>query len=200
MKRPKTAGLNKLLLALVLTFLLGACAAPGFRVEVTRFHEIGVPRGERVLIAPAEGLEAGLEFENYAAQLEQYLANYGYSPSQEGRPQLNATFGYFAEADPNYYVPRGPRLGIGVGGGGRHVGVGAGTTIDFDEDNEIYFRHTITLILTQAGSGKRVYEGSASGHTRGEYMPGMMPKLLAALFINWPGPSGTTETIKLPEN
>ena len=200
MKRPKIMGLNRLLLALALTLLLGACAAPGFRAEVTRFHEIDVPRGERVLIVPTEGLEAGLEFENYAAQLEQYLANYGYLPSQEGRPQLRATFGYFAKADPNYYVPSGPTLGIGVGGGGNNVGVGAGTTIDFDDDDEIYFRHTITLVLTEAGSGKRVYEGSASGHTRGEYMPGMIPKLLGALFINWPGPSGTTEILKLPEN
>lgn len=200
MKRLKFAGLNKLLLALALTFLLGACAAPGFRAEVTRFHEIDVPRGERIAIESAEGLVAGLEFENYAAQLEQYLVNYGYLPVQDGAPQLRATFGYFAEADPNYYVPSGPSLGIGVGGGGRHVGVGASTIVDFSDDEEIYFRHTITLVLTEVGSGKRIYEGSASGHARGEYMPGMMPKLLGALFLNWPGPSGTTEILKLPEN
>lgn len=200
MKRPKIGRLAGLWQALALTFLLGACAAPGFRAEVTRFHEIDVPRGERILIEPAAGLEAGLEFQNYAAQLSQYFSSYGYLPGPDGAPQLRATFGYFAEADPNYYVPSGPSLGIGFGGGGRHVGVGASTIVDFSDDDEIYFRHTITLVISEAGSGKRIYEGSASGHTRGEYMPGMIPKLLGALFINWPGPSGTTEIIKLPEN
>lgn len=201
MKRPKITDFNGLLLALALTFLLGACTAPGFRAEVTRFHEIDEPRGERIAIQPAEGLEAGLEFQNYAAQLEQYFASYGYLPVQDGAPQLSATFGYFAEADPNYYRASGPVLGIGFGGGGRHVGGSVASAVDLSGDgDEIFFRHTITLVISEAGSGKRIYEGSASGHTRGEYMPGMMPKLLAALFINWPGPSGTTEIIKLPEN
>ena len=52
MKRPKIMGLNRLLLALALTLLLGACAAPGFRAEVTRFHEIDVPQRKIVLMQP----------------------------------------------------------------------------------------------------------------------------------------------------
>ncbi len=116
MKRPHFRGFLRFWLALALVFLMGACAAPGFRAKVTRFHEIDVARGERIIIEPAEGLEAGLEFENYAAQLGQYFTNYGYLPTQEGTPQLRATFGYFAEADPNFYTPGGPTLGIGIGG------------------------------------------------------------------------------------
>ena len=168
MKRPLIRGFARHWQALALALLLGACSAPGFRAEVTRFHEIDVPRGERIFIEPAQGIEAGLEFENYAAQLAEYFANYGYLPGESGSQQLVATFGYFAKADPNYYVPSGPTLGIGIGGGGNHVGVGAGTIIDLSgEDDEIYFRHTVTLILTEATSGKRVYEGSAAGYTHG---------------------------------
>lgn len=199
LKALKIKALPRFCLALVWAGILAACAASGPRVEVTRFHELDVPRGERFLIEAEAGIEPGLEFENYAAQLAQYMIDYGYTPTGERPPQIIATLGYDAQPDPNYYAGGGPYLGFGVGGFGSHVGGSVSTTVDMGGDDDIYYRHTVTLRLREGGSGKRIYEGSATGYTRGEYWPGMMPRLLRALFMNWPGESGTTERVKLED-
>jgi len=182
-----------------LCLLLGACAAPGYRAEVTRTHTLGPPGGETIFIEPAEGLEKGLEFERYAYQLAQYFSDYGYLPAGDKPPMMIARLGYEAKPDPNFQGSHGPVVGIGFGGSTGHVGAGIGTSIDTGQNDGLYYRHTVTLVLEEAGSGKHLFEGEASGYEYGEYWPGMMPRLLRALFTEWPGVSGTTENIKLQD-
>lgn len=186
-------------LVLAPALALAGCAAPGFRAEVTRFHDLGAPGGERVRIIPAEGIQEGLEFETYAAQLAQYFVNYGYLPAEGNPPRIIATFGYEARPDPNFSASTGPVVGIGFGGYGNHVGGSMSTTIDTAEEDRLYYRHTIRLVMTDAGTGKQIFEGTATGFERGEYWPAMMPKLLMALFSDWPGQSGETIKVKLPD-
>jgi hypothetical protein len=179
--------------------LLGGCAAPGFRAEVTRFHALDPPGGESIRIVPGEGIEQGLEFENYAAQLGRYFINYGYLPAGDKPPIIIAYLGYDAKPDPNFSASTGPVVGIGFGGYGGHVGGSMSTSIDTSNEDRLYYRHTIRLVMVDAGTGKQIFEGSAFGYERGEYWPAMMPRLLQALFTDWPGQSGKTVKVKLPD-
>ncbi|MEE8206068.1 MAG: DUF4136 domain-containing protein, partial [Nitrospinaceae bacterium] len=90
----------------------------------------------------------------------------------------------------------GPMLGFGIGGYGSHVGGGVSTSVDLSDRDIIYHLHYISLEITEAKTGARLYEGSARGYAAGSRLPKLMPVLIEALFQDWPGPSGATTTVK----
>ena len=192
--RPKnicrTSGLGLLVL------LLAACGTTGFRTEVSRFHQLPAPSGEAAIIVPAENIEEGIEFNTYANLVGDRLDALGYRAAVGASPDIIVTLGYGATADPSYRPPSGPRLGIGIGGYGSHVGGGVSTSVDLSDRDLIYNLHYISLVITEAETGARLYEGSARGYAAGSQLPELMPLLIEALFQDWPGLSGATTTVK----
>ena len=180
-----------------LLLMLSACASNSFKAEVSRFHQLPPPGGEVTVIVPAEGVLDSLEFNTYARPIAARLDFLGYREAAGVEPEIIATLGYAAMPDPGYRPPSGPTIGIGVGSFGRHVGGGVSTTVDLSDTKAVYYRYFLSLVLTDAKTGERLYEGSVTGYAKGPNLPGVMPLLTEALFQDWPGPSGTTTIVKI---
>lgn len=195
----KNLGKRSVLGAGLLGFLLilSACASSAFKAEVNRFHQLSAPEGEAAIIVPAEGNEGGLEFNSYAGMIGARLDGLGYHSAAGADPDIVVTIGYGAVPDPNYRPSSEPTLGIGIGGYGSHVGGGVSTSVDLSDSSQVYHRHFLTLLIDDAKTGARLYEGSANGYAKGANMPGVMPLLIEALFEGWPGASGTTNTVTI---
>jgi len=177
--------------------MLGACGTSGFRAEVKRFHQLPPPAEETLQIVPAANLDAGIEFNSYAEQVGERLGALGYRSALEGAPDLVVTLDYRARPDPSYRPAAGPMVGFGIGGYGSHVGGGLSTAVDLSDSDRIYHLHTVSLVIAEADGGNRLYEGSAGGYALGSQLPQVMPLLIEALFRDWPGASGTSNTVKL---
>ena len=184
------------ILIAVLGLMLSACSTSGFRADVSRFHQLAPASGESFQVIPGANVEDGIEFKSYLGLLVDRLGTAGYQPSFTAPPQYQMFLDYGSRADPNYRPRSGPTIGIGIGGFGSHVGGGVGTTIDTSDNDGIYYLHSVNLVINDAKTGQRLYEGTASGYGKGG-INNVMPYLLDALFADFPGPSGTTNTVKL---
>lgn len=195
----RATGLTRWAAPAMLLLLISACAQPGFRAEVKRFHALSDPHGESIAIQPRDG-NWSIEFANYAKLLADNLTQQGYHVTDPGNATLIAELGYESHLDPYYHASSGgPIIGIGVGGGGGNVGAGVGATYDTSRDSGDYYLHTVELIVIKASTSERLYEGTASGYDRSGSPAGVMADLLDALFVHWPGESGKSETIKFDD-
>ena len=184
-----------LITALVLA--LSACSTSGFKADVSRFHALAPATGQTFQVIPDPKFEDSIEFKSYLGFLSSHLSNVGYLPALSEDPDFDIFLDYGSRPDPNYRPSSGPLISIGVGGFGSNVGGGVGTTFDTSDPNAIYFLHSVNMVINDAKTGQRLYEGTASGHGKGPGINTVMPLLLEALFQDFPGASGTTNTIKL---
>ena len=180
-----------------LMLVVSACGSSTFRADVNRFHQLSAPNGEGAIIVAAEGIESGIEFNTYAELIGARLEGLGYNAAGSNQPDIIVTLAYAALPDPSYRPSSGPTIGIGIGGFGSNVGGGVSTTVDLGDNDTIYHRHVLTLLMDNAASGERLYEGSAQGYAQGANLPSVMPLLVEALFEGWPGASGSTNTVKI---
>lgn len=178
---------------------LAGCASRGFEAEVTRFHQMAVPSGQKVAVEPAEEMQQRqIGFGAFAGLIAERLEREGYRRARGGEPDIVATVAYGSEPAPGYRAGSGPRLGIGFGGFGSRVGGGVSTSVPLDNP-DLYYRHWLSLVLADARTGRRLFEGTSSGFAKGPDMLSVMPLLADALFQAFPGQSGETITVKFDE-
>lgn len=193
---------------------LSACAS-SFRADVTRFQTLPPPSGQTIAIEPSEGeLPGSLEFRTYAAGLGQQLARAGFTvvPDRTSAA-LIARFGFGLgapreriESSPGWgggwggWYGRGawgwPGYGWGWGGpgwGGAGWGWGAPTV-----SSVTIFPSFVELTIFRAADGLSLFEGRAQATTEEDSLPTLVPQLLEALFVGFPGNSGETVRVKLP--
>ena len=188
---------QRAILAVTLALAISACSTSGFRAEVSRFHQLTAPAGETFGITPGANVEDGIEYKSYLGLLVERLSAQGYAPALSAEGDYQVFLDYGSRPDPGYRPPSGPVIGIGVGGFGSHVGGGVSTAIDTSDTDAIYFLHSVNVVINDAGTGQRLYEGTAAGHGKGSAIAPYMRLLLDALFQGFPGASGTTNTVKL---
>ena len=88
-------------------------------------------------------------------------------------------------------------MGIGVGGFGGNVGGSVSTSVGLGENRgETVYARRVSLVLEDATSGERLYEGRAVSVGKSGDLARVMPHLLEALFDNFPGTSGTSNEFK----
>ncbi len=196
--------------------LLAACATP-FQANVTRFHAPeGLARGQSFVVTPAnsEGGES-LEFETYAAQVRSNLVAQGYREAgSASEADLIARFSF------GFGPPR-DRLGTRPGtswsswgwygrpwvGPGWYPWMGArfydpfwGSAFGPDE---VYsytdFPAFAELDIARAKGRRNVFEGRAETSTRQPSASAVIPRLVDALFVDFPGVSGETRRVTLPD-
>lgn len=75
---------------------LSACASPGFKADVSRFQaQLPAPTGESfAVVADDPKLAGGLEFSQYAKQVEAQMARLGYTPATPENASLLVRFDY----------------------------------------------------------------------------------------------------------
>ncbi len=191
MRPTRFAGLS--LAALVL--LLAGCTR-SFEAEVTRFHQITRVGGQSATVVAADPRLEGLEFASFADIVGRHLERYGYSAAGQATPDLRVVMGYgLAEIGSER---SGPIVGIGVGHYGRHVGVSYSGLFNVGGGRRTYYSYRLDLVIEDAATGQRIFEGHSVTSGQGGDMGAVMPYLVAALFENFPGNSGETIRVELP--
>ncbi|MBT5185627.1 MAG: DUF4136 domain-containing protein [Kordiimonadaceae bacterium] len=84
----------KILITVIVTALLASCTQ-SIRSNVTRFHALPAPNGEKIVIVPMNAANNGsLEFANYAALVGNALGSYGYLPANGEEADLVVELDY----------------------------------------------------------------------------------------------------------
>ncbi|MFQ5346306.1 MAG: DUF4136 domain-containing protein [Rhodothalassiaceae bacterium] len=193
--------------ALLLVALLGlAACAKTFEADVSRFHRLAAPQAETVRIVPADPAKVGsLEFAQYAALVRAQLIDAGYRPVAENPAilaKLDWTVSEGREKIRSYpgYYPYYPYYGFGHYGFGYFSHGHFPGYYGYGGYGEVYSTtvHTVSLNLRlERPTGEVLFEGRAVSDIGRPDLPAVMPYLVQALFTDFPGESGRTQTVEL---
>ncbi|MEA3060729.1 MAG: hypothetical protein QOJ94_510 [Sphingomonadales bacterium] len=191
---------------------LGGCAT-GFPAQVSRFQAMPAPEGQSFVIQPADAADrGGLEFAQYADLVRRHLTALGYSEASS--PQA-ATLVVSLDYGVDNGKPRidggmpgwGGRLGIGFGygrfwphsGWGRGYGFGWNDPFFFDDfDIRTVYTSFLDLDIKRAADGQSVFEGTAKARAATDNLRKLVPNLVDAMFVGFPGNSGEQVRITVP--
>ena len=176
---------------------LSACAT-GLPTQVSRFQAMPAPAGQTFVIQPADPQDrGGLEFAQYAATFVVTL-DYGVDRGREKivtypgsgfggsfyRPYYSR-FGYFGRGyHPFYYGWHDPFWS---------------SPFDYPEVRS-YTQYTsfLDMDIKRRADGQALFEGTAQARSRTNELPVLVPNLVEAMFTNFPGRSGETVRITVP--
>jgi hypothetical protein len=197
---------------------LSACATTTTSgpVEVTRFHlgSVAAPLETGTLaVEPAPGGgPASLEFKTYAAAVQTEALAHGFTvPKTDPDAQYLAVVGFTRTTRPAAPRSGGSGVSIGLGGGGYSGGgyrgggggVGLGGGISFPIGKQKYRTMVLTDLTVQIRRRRDatvIWEGHAQTFSPGEAPAAQAnaaaAKLSHALFLDFPGESGRTITVR----
>lgn len=204
---------------LLIAALGAAGCARTFEADVSRFHQLPTGSAETVKIVPADPDKVGsLEFEEYASLVRGELQAQGFR-SDADNPDMIAQLGWRLSEPREKIISRGyggygghgfghGRHGFGHGGhdghgfhgfrgfhGFGHSGYGShggGSKLDSVTVRDVRLELTI-----QGLDGEQVFEGRANSTISDSDLPAVMPYMVQAMFTNFPGESGRTQTVEL---
>lgn len=183
--------------------LLTACNSV-YRGNISTFHEMTVPGGEKVMITPMRTEKTdSLEFRRYADILAGHMQSIGYSQPGEGEPELIAGFDVTINDGREKLINRldiNPYWQRSYWAYGRFWNPFFSPYNNRWRDNEIVARTVYVATLTfelRKPDGEMVYEGRVELETRSKDLPTMLPYLADALFKNFPGENGVTQRISI---
>lgn len=209
----------RLLFVIGLVGLISACTST-FKSNVSRFHELPKPQGEKVVIMARDpGKATSLEFASYANIVAQHLAEQGYVPAKEGTPDLIVELDY--SVDDGKVMTRASRFDFGFAYGyhpyysrwyspyypywrhGYFYDPFWGYRSSFARDRDSYVNYTrkLNMVIRPNKEGaKNLFEGTVESKGRSNKLHQLMPHMVQALFTRFPGVSGTTEKIVIELN
>jgi len=191
----------KISLSLLCLLMLANCSS-GIKNNVTRFHQLPPPGGKTIeVIAMDATQQNSIELGTYAQMIGHKLGDVGYNPPQENRSQYVAEVAYNIMPLSGTIIDNGSliSLGMGVGSGGRRgtsMGFGISTSFGSSGDQTQYVS-TLSLNIVDLSTGGRLYEGHVESINRNQNLAQIMPFMIEALFQNFPGASGTSDTISI---
>lgn len=214
-----TTRITKIAAPLAALAALGACAAPGFRTEVSRFNALPpqgmtAAQGQTFFITTDDPkLSGGIEFGQYADMLTQEMTAEGFVlAANADSADLVVTMGYtvdkgvrklYRDYDPFYF-------GLGYGGWGHPYGYygrrHARMRFMYGWNDPWLFGpmgvESITIYTTELdvridrrADGTRVFEGKAMARSNTNAFQKVVPNLVTAMFTDFPGNNG--ETVKI---
>lgn len=207
MRTTKTLAITLASAALLLT----AGCAERFKADVARFQQLPPAQGQSfTIVADDPRLAGGIEFGQYAAQLAHKLGGVGYVPSNDpARADLVVRMRYAVDngrervrssgfaPDPFYY-------GYGRYGPWRSpyywgfydpfMFGGAGYN---NVESYTVYTGTLDLTIERSNGGQRLFEGKAEAQSLSNKLTYLVPNLIDAMFVNFPGKSGETVKITL---
>jgi hypothetical protein len=193
-------------LAILLLVCLGACAtAPRFEADVTRFHSSPPQPGNTVVLLPMAGeAEDSLAFRAQAEAVASELNRLGFPPAPAASADLVGTLSVVSRLREAAPAPSPVRIGVGMGGGSRSGvsgGIGVSTGVGSARPRQVVDAE-MALQLRRSADRLVLWEGRAvaSGVQLGGAQDALTlnADLAAALLRDFPGPSGTTQRVRLP--
>lgn len=207
MRTTKTLAITLASAALLLT----AGCAERFKADVARFQQLPPAQGQSfTIVADDPRLAGGIEFGQYAAQVAHKLGGVGYVPSNDpAKADLVVRMRYAVDngrervrssgfaPDPFYY-------GYGRYGPWRSpyywgfydpfMFGGAGYN---NVESYTVYTGTLDLTIERSNGGQRLFEGKAEAQSLSNKLTYLVPNLIDAMFVNFPGKSGETVKITL---
>lgn len=200
---------------------LGGCAT-GFPAQVSRFQALPAPQGQSFFIqAEDPAKRGGLEFAQYAGLVRNHLLAQGYAeaPSAQAATLIvNLDYGVDDGRERVVTYP-GSRLGgygfgyrrpfysrFGYLGYRRHPFYWGWYDPFFDDPfgypevrSFTVYRSFLDMDIRRAGDGQAVFEGTAQAQSRSNQLQLLVPNLVEAMFTGFPGNSGETVRITVPD-
>jgi len=185
--------------------LLSACAVPGARVEVTRFHAAPPASGLSIALVPEAPAETdGLAFRARAEALAAELAGAGFPPAPPESADLIGTLSARLATRPAAPAESPVRIGVGIGGGSRSGvsgGVSIATGVGAPRAREVVDAE-MALVIRRRADPRPLWEGRAVASAvplSGALDARALDRALArALVADFPGPSGRTQRVRVP--
>ncbi|TWJ09127.1 DUF4136 domain-containing protein [Altererythrobacter ishigakiensis] len=191
---------------------LAACASPGFKADVSRFQaELPAPEGESfAVVADDPALAGGLEFALYADLVEAQMERLGYAQADPENASLLVRFDYGVDngrekvrtTDSGFHDPfwspwyrsRYYRSRLrGAWGYGFYDPWFGGPEVR----SYTVYTSGIELKIDRAETGKRLFEGKAQAVSTSNRLQHLVPNLVEAMFVDFPGNSGETLRITI---
>ncbi|APG61803.1 hypothetical protein LPB140_01975 [Sphingorhabdus lutea] len=192
----------------ILPMGLSACMVPTGPVEVTRFHN-NAPALETVnlgtiMVVPFDGSGKNILSQSpYKAAIERELTNIGYAVFPVGKDVVTQyKVKYSVErVEIDSSGSRSPiSVGVGGGTGGYRSGFGVGVGINLGGSGGPSVETTLRISMVNIDDNIVFWEGTArqrAGAKSPAAQPGIAAsKLASAIFMNFPGKSGETITVK----
>ncbi len=192
---------------------LAACATP-FRAQVSRFQMMPPPAGQSFVVEPADPRHAGsIEFRTYAAAVEQEMQRNGFQPAPSREAATLLVKLDFGVGPPRERIDTRPGTFVGGWGWGPRGwgwgGWGWGGWYDpwfwgpgFGPEVYTYtvYPSFVEVAIVRKADSQNLFEGRAQTTTRNSDLPFLVPRLVTALFTNFPGNSGETVNVRLPRD
>ncbi|WP_151448362.1 DUF4136 domain-containing protein [Lacisediminimonas profundi] len=206
-----------LALVAVLTLLASGCAST-IRNDVTAFHEWPADLDQRTYVITRTEEQANeLEYNNYENLLRAELARLGFEEQRSAPPaRLKVRLQYSSSvrdvlliqpvADPYYYPwawGGGPGLGPWRGPQGYYPpgvyypGSWGPPIIQQEEIRYKMYSRQLKVVMTDARTGRNVYEVTVNSDDTKGPLPGVMPYMMRSAFQEFPGPNGVPRVIEL---
>lgn len=211
---------NKLIAAAAPLALIavGGCAQ-SFNARVNRFSMLPPPaQGQTFYIQAADRkLDGSIEFRSYAQLVAAELERFGYRQAADpNTANLVVSLDYFVD-NGRERVTTTPGFG-GWGGGWGWGGWGGwgwggwprgwalggydpfwGPGFGPEVRSYTIYNSQLRMEIARTGSGERVFEGTARATSRSDELPYLVPNLIQALFTGFPGNSGETIRVNIPQ-
>lgn len=192
---------------------LTGCAT-SFKADVARFQQLPPAQGQSFAVVaedPRKG--GGLEFNHYADLVAERLVAQGYVRAADpAAAQLIARLDYDVDPgrervestgfsrDPFWYGPgRGYPFGYGYYGWRRGYAFGFHDPFLFGGYDDIrsytVYGSMLKLRIDRAGEARALFEGTARAQSLSNKLTYLVPNLIDAMFVNFPGNNG--EEIKV---
>ena len=187
----------------MISVLATACTTPGpvSGTEVTRFHRGDTIGPQAINIEAADEADnESLEFNTYKGIVANELSRLGFERTEPDQVDLLAVVG--VSQDVEIQAPKRSPFSIGIGGGSYGGSGGAGvstsTNVGGSSGGEVVVT-TLEVQLVSREQGDVLWEGRAVrtlAPGSGEQPLGTMEKLASALFMDFPGKSGSTVQVE----
>ena len=202
---------------------LGA-STTGLSTQVSRFQAMPAPQGQSFIVQPADpDDQGGLEFSQYAGQVRQHLLAQGFTEAASPRDaSLVVTLDYGVD-NGQTKVRTTPGLGFGYGsygGYGFHRPYYSRFGGFYGRRNPFYYgwydpffdsgfgypevtsytvyTSFVDMDIKRTADGQSVFEGTAKARSGTDQLQVLVPNLIEALFTGFPGNSGETVRITVP--
>jgi len=195
----------KIALPLLATILLAACAGTTPQANVVSFHGTQPMSRGTIATVPQNPADADtLSFRVHAESVSSALARQGFTPvASATSAQYVAIIAIDEQARAT--PPRQSGLTIGVGGGFSSGNVGIGSSVQVPVGGQQQaggiIATTLNVRINSSAGGAPVWEGratkEAAAGTPAADSSSAVPLLAAALFQDFPGPSGKLRTVRL---
>jgi hypothetical protein len=199
--------------ALIATLaLLAACTAP-FEARVQSFQMMPPAQGQTFTVKPADSKREGsLEFQTYGQLVSAQMQQLGFRPVAAGQSaDLNVMMDFGAGPGRERVATRpglsSPSWGwYGRGWYGRHP-MWWGSFYDPFwgpgwNSQEVYsftvYPAFVEIDILRTSDKTPVFEGRAETTTRVNDLPATMPKLVSAIFTDFPGEPARSKVVRVP--